>query len=421
MAKSQSKITQQLQRSRRAIKWAMIVVIGLALSKGIIGYFSGSVGLFAQSLDSFTDLIAGSTVYLGLWLAQRPPSQKYPYGYFKAETMAALIVAAFIFSAGLLVLWQAISHILVPTEIVFYDIALLVAIVSIPIIFVKSWYLKKVGSETGSGAVTSVGQNYRMDLYSSLVVLSGLVFEGVGLWWVEALVGFIIGLLILKNSLEISYSSVLTLMDAVTNPDQIEEISKLAKPVLGVQGVHDIKVRHAGLICFGEMHLEVASDLSVAQGHRIAEEIERRIKAAYPETLTFLVHIEPTRIDTFRIAIAVDDSESNPESSPNIHFGSSPYFLLVDIKHREIIHWETLKNPGAALEKQRDIAAANALLNMHVNTLLAGSIDQAPLSILRNALVDVHCLDLERTCANNIKAFLDDQLPHLFATLKSKK
>ena len=416
MTRPQAIINHQLERSRRVIKWAMVIVILLAITKGVVGYFSGSVGLFAQAIDSFTDLIAGSTVYLGLWLAQRPPSQKYPYGYFKAETMAALIVAVFIFGTGLLVLWQAIMHILLPVEIVFYDTALIVATVSIPIIFVKSWYLKKVGRETRSEAVYSIGQDYRMDSYASIVVLIGLVFEGVGIWWAEAIVGFFIGLVILKSSLEISYHSVLTLMDATTDSDQVKEIEKLTIPVRGVQGVHDIKLRYAGPICFGEMHLEVAADLSVTQAYRVSEEIERRVTAAYPEMLTFLVHFEPTKVEVFRIAIAVEKATSTPESLPSLHFGAAPYFLLMDIKYGELVHWEIMKNPGASQKKQRGINSAKALLNINVNTLLAVEMGEAPLSILKNALVDIHCLNPKQTCLANVKAFLNDQLPHLIAT-----
>jgi cation diffusion facilitator family transporter len=421
MAKPKASINRQLERSRRVIKWAMVVVVLLAFTKGIVGYFSGSVGLFAQAIDSFTDLIAGSTVYLGLWLAQRPPSQKYPYGYFKAETMAALIVAVFIFGTGLLVLWQAILHILLPVEIVFYDAALIVATVSIPIIFVQSWYLKKVGRETGSEAVSSIGQDYRMDLYASLVVLIGLIFEGIGIWWAEAVVGFVIGLVILKSSLEISYSSVLTLMDAVTAPEQVKEIEKLASHVRGVQGIHDIKVRQAGPICFGEMHLEVAADLSLSQAYWVSEEIERRVTAAYPKMMTFIVHLEPIKVESFRIAIPVDKANSTPESRPNPHFGSSPYFLLVDVKHGEIFHWKTMKNPGVSQKKQRDLNSAKALLDVNANILLAGEIGETAITILRNALLDVHCLNLTQTCEDNVRAFIDDRLPHLIATPKDDK
>jgi cation diffusion facilitator family transporter len=396
----------------------MVVVILLAFSKGIVGYISGSVGLFAQAIDSFTDLIAGSAVYLGLWLAQRPVSQKYPYGYFKAETMAALIVAVFIFGTCVLVLWQAITHLLLHIVIVHYDITLIVASVSIPIIFVQSWYLKKVGRETKSDAVYSIGQDYRMDLYASVVVLLGLVFEGIGVWWAEAVVGFFIGLVILKSSIEIAHGSVLTLMDAVPDLDQVRAIEELVLQVRGVQGVHDIKVRRAGPIYFGEIHLEVAADLSVAQAHRISTEIERRVTATYPEMLTFLVNIEPTKILFFRIAIPVDSVDATPDSRPATHFGSAPYFLIVRVERSEIKDWSVLKNPGASLAKHRGTSSTKALLEVDVNTVLAGMIGEAPLSILRNALVDVHSIDSLVSCADNVQAFIDDRLPHLIATQK---
>jgi len=137
--------------------------------------------------------------------------------------------------------------------------------------------------------------------------------------------------------------------------------------------------------------------------------------------LTFLVHLEPIKVESFRIAIPVDKANSTPESLPNPCFGSSPYFLLMDVKHRELFHWKTMKNPGASHKKQRGINSAKALLNVNANALLAEGIGETTLSILRNALVDIHCLNLEQTCIDNVRAFLDDKLPHLIATPKDDK
>ncbi|MFX1539189.1 MAG: cation transporter, partial [Promethearchaeota archaeon] len=90
MSHANTRIDKNLTRARHVTKWAIIVVIALATTWFIIAFLSGSVGLLAKGIDSLSDLIATVTVFLGLWLAQRAPSQKYPYGYFKAESMAAL-------------------------------------------------------------------------------------------------------------------------------------------------------------------------------------------------------------------------------------------------------------------------------------------------------------------------------------------
>ena len=412
-------IDENLVRARRAIKWAAAVVIALAITWFIVAFLSGSVGLLAKGIDSLTDLIAIITVFLGLWLAQRPPSQKYPYGYFKAETMAALVVAIFIFITGIGVLWQAFQRFLFPTDLSFLELALIVSIASIPIIFIMSWYLKKVGRETGSNAVYNSGQEFQMDILASIAVVIGLTFTWFGFPWVEPIVGFIIGLIILRGSLQLIYESGLILMDAGQDPEQIKAIEHLAKPIQGVLGVHAIKLRRAGPICFGEMHLEVAGKTTVLQSHLLAEEITTRVREAYPDVLSFLVHVEPVQPVTFRVAFPVDQAKATPDTKPNTHFGSTPHFLIMDIDQRKITLWETMPNPSAEESRQRGKNTAHLLIDAKVEVVFAEKMGETPLSILRNHLIHVHHQNSQASIRRNLEAYLEDELPPLKAKEKT--
>lgn len=380
-----------------------------------MAFLSGSVGLLAKGIDSLADLIAIITVFLGLWLAQRKPDEKYPYGYFKAETMAALIVAVFIFITGMGVLWQAIQRILFPTDLIFLELAILVSILSIPIIFLMSWYLKKVGRESGSNAVYNSGQEKQMDILASIAVFVGLVFTWFGFPWVEPIVGFVIGLFILRSSVQLIYESGLILMDAGQDPEQITAIEQLASPIHGVLGVHAIRLRRAGPICFGEMHLEVAGKTTVLQSHLLAEEIATRIKEAYPDVLSFLVHVEPVLPVTFRVAFPVDQANATPDMQPSTHFGSTPYFLILDIDKRTIALWETMPNPFAKEAKKRGKNAAHLLIDAKVEVVFADKMGETPLSILRNHLIHVYKQNSQASCRRNIDAYLEDELPVLKA------
>jgi len=410
-------IDEHLVRARRVIKWAAFVVIALAITWFVVALLSGSVGLLAKGIDSLTDLIAIITVFLGLWLAQRSPNQKYPYGYFKAETMAALIVAVFVFITGLGVLWQAIQRILFPTDLSFLILALVVSIASIPIIFLMSWYLKKVGRETGSNAVYNTGQEFQMDILASIAVVLGLIFALFGFPWVEPIVGFIIGLFILRSSFQLIFESGLILMDAGQDPEQITAIKQLALPIQGVLGVHAIKLRRAGPICFGEMHLEVPGKTTVFQSHLLAEEISRRIKNAYPDVLTFLVHVEPVLPVTFRVAFPVNQPKATPDTKPNTHFGSTPYFLILDIDKRKITLWETMPNPFAKELKKRGKHTAHLLIDAKVEIVFVDKMGETPLSILQNHLIHVYQQNSQASCRKNIEAYLEDEL----AILKAKE
>ncbi len=412
-------IDENLARGRRTIKRASIVVLILVITWFLIAYLSGSLGLLAKGIDSISDLIAIITVFLGLWLAQRDPDQKYPYGYFKAESLAALIVAVFIFVTGIGVLWQAIQRIFFPIELNFIDLALVVSIATIPVIFVMSWYLKKIGRETGSNAVYNKGQEFQMDILASVAVILGLVFALVGLPWVESIVGFTIGLLILRSSFQLAYDSILILMDAGQDLEKINAIKQLALPILGVLGVHAIKLRRAGPICFGEMHLEVAGKTTVLQSHLLAEEISTRVKQAYPDILSFLVHVEPVQPVTFRVAFPVDQAEATPGSKPSTHFGTTPYFLVMDIDKREIALWEVMPNPAAKESKQRGKNTAHLLIDAKVEIVFADRMGETPLSLLRNHLIQVIQQNSRISCQNNLDAYLEDELPPLKAKVST--
>ncbi len=406
-------IDENLARARRVIKWAATMVVALAITWFTVALLTGSVGLLAKGIDSLTDLIAIITVFLGLWLAQRPPSQKYPYGYFKAETMAALVVAIVIFITGIGVVWHAIQRFLFPTALSFLELALIVSIASIPIIFVMSWYLKKVGRETGSKAVYNSGQEFQMDILASIAVVIGLTFTWFGFPMVEPIVGFIIGLLILRGSLQLIYESGLILMDAGQDPEQIKAIEQLAKPIQGVLGVHAIRLRRAGPICYGEMHLEVAGKTTVLQSHLLAEEIATRVRESYPDVLSFLVHVEPVLPVTFRVAFPVDQVKATPDTKPNTHFGSTPHFLILDIDKRKITLWETMPNPFAKETRQRGKNTAHLLIDAKVEVVFAEKMGETPLSILRNHLIHVYHQNSQANIRKNLESYLEDELPPL--------
>jgi cation diffusion facilitator family transporter len=80
-----------LEKGEKATKVSSFVVALIGLAKGIVGVFSGSISLLAQAVDSLTDVFASLTVYVGLKVAGKKPTDRFPYGYYRAETIASLL------------------------------------------------------------------------------------------------------------------------------------------------------------------------------------------------------------------------------------------------------------------------------------------------------------------------------------------
>lgn len=100
MLKINEKIKIDLKKGERAAQYSSLINLFLAIIKGIVGFLSGSIALIADSIHSFSDIFASLAVYIGLKLSRRKPDEKFPYGYYKVETFASLIVSALIIITG---------------------------------------------------------------------------------------------------------------------------------------------------------------------------------------------------------------------------------------------------------------------------------------------------------------------------------
>lgn len=397
------------KKGETAAKYSSLVVIALGITKGIIGFFSGSVALIAQAVDSLTDLVSILVVYTGLKLAQKEPTEKFPYGYYRAETFASLLVSLFIIGSGLVILYESIMRFIHPQPLSYPLLAMMAAAFSIPFLYLISQYNRKTGEELNSQALLGESKNFMFDIYSSVLVFVGIAALYFGFPWVEPLVGIIISMLILKAGFEIGRDAILTLMDAVITPEHLNKIKEIAENVPGVIGVHDIKIRKSGPLCFGEMHMEVQEDLHVDTAHTISEEVELKAKRACEGLERLNIHIEPGQQMQKTIIIPVK-TDNGLDSQIADHFAEAPYFFFAHIEKDTMISWNIKSNPGAQLEKKKGIKAAEFLRDERVYALIVGHIGKAPYHILRDSIIWMYAIDNQTNIQDLITAFLEKKL-----------
>ncbi len=406
-----------LEKGENVAKISSFAVALIGLAKGIVGFFSGSIALLAQAVDSLTDVFASLAVYVGLKVARRRPTERFPYGYYRAETFASLIVAAFIVVSGVAILRESIMRFLQPEVVSFPHVALSVVAISIPFLYFLAKYNKKIGEEINSQAIVGQAKDFTLDVFSSVLVFVGVLSSYLGTPWIEALIGVLISVFILKAGAELGRDAVLTLMDAVVKPEHIGKIRRLAEEVQGVMGVHDIKIRKSGPFCFGEMHMKAEEGLSVEKAHAIAEEVERKAKQECEELETLMIHMEPAKREKFRIAVPIEE-DKGLESAPKPHFGSASHFIFVDVDQGQIKNWVVKPNPGAKLSKKRGITTAKFLITEKVSTLLAGELGQGPFHMLRDGFVEIYKSQGRRDVRRTVEAYLRGKLEKMVSPKK---
>ena len=181
----QKEKAEEGERIAALATWAVFV---LMIIKGATGLILGSIALLADAVHSFADIFASFIVYLGLKVAKKEPSERFPFGYYKAESLATLLVSVVILSSGIAILYEAYKTI-GSAGAEHPALALLVALVSI----LTSIYLFKIKSEVGtrlkSQALIAGSRQSLVDATASSIVFAGILGAYIRLPSAEAIAG----------------------------------------------------------------------------------------------------------------------------------------------------------------------------------------------------------------------------------------
>ena len=282
----------------RAIRRVLWITMGLNLiataAKLSVGYWTGSLSLIADGIDSVFDSASNVIGLVGIYVAARPADKEHPYGHRKVETMAALIVSGLLFLTTWELIKSAVERLhdpaLVQTEVNFWSFGAL--LVSIAVHTLVVWYEVREGRRLHSDFLVADAQHTRADIFVSLSVVGGLAAVGLGFPLADPILALIIALVIAKIGIDIIRESSPTLMDEVAMPpDQLEQV---AVSVPGVLSCHRVRSRgHEGAV-YADLHLQVDPAMSTEQAHTIAHEVQYRLREHFPDVQDVTIHIEPS-------------------------------------------------------------------------------------------------------------------------------
>lgn len=182
------KIRIDFKKGEKAAIYSSLINLLLAIIKAIIGFLSGSITLIADSIHSFSDIAASA--YVGLKLSGRDTDEKFPYGYYKVESFASLIISILIIIMGIEIALESYKAFLNPNIIQIPLISLTVAALSVFISFLLARYKDKIGKEIGSQALINDGKHSFIDIFSSLIVFIGISSSFLGYLILQGILGF---------------------------------------------------------------------------------------------------------------------------------------------------------------------------------------------------------------------------------------
>ena len=272
---------------------SIIASSSLTISKFIIAIFTNSLGLLSEGMHSGLDVLAALMTLYAIRISRKPPDPEHNYGYAKFESLTSLgavlllfIVAGWIFYEGL----ERIFFKHVVPEVTVFSFGVLIA--SIIVDYGRSRALYKVADKYGSQAIEADALHFRVDMLTSSVVLVGLaIVYFLGIPNADAYSAITVAGLIVYTSLGLGRRTLDVLLDKA--PKGIQ--GQIHESITGFEGIkkaHTIRVRKVGKDTFVDLHIEVPRIFTHDKAHRIATNVENKIKYEVLPNSDVVVHVD---------------------------------------------------------------------------------------------------------------------------------
>ena len=272
----------------------------LTAAKAAAGILGHSQAVLADALHSFTDLGTDIAVILGVRYWTAPADEDHPHGHGRIETLVTVVIGLAIGAVAIGIATRAIRGLRHAPETTPSGIALLVALLSIVVKEILYQWSARVGRAVRSPALVANAWHHRSDAISSIPAAVAVAVTLIDPEWavVDRVGAIVVCLLILQASWHILRPALDQLIDAGAPAADRRLIEELALQIDGVESAHAVRTRYVGADLAVDMHVEVDGGLSVAEGHRIAVAVRRKLLDEGPSVHDALVQIEPHRLPT---------------------------------------------------------------------------------------------------------------------------
>ncbi|MBI3707250.1 MAG: cation diffusion facilitator family transporter [Proteobacteria bacterium] len=290
----------------RAATYASVAVAATLIAAKIVAWMlTDSVSVLSSLIDSLLDAAASVVNLIAVHHALTPADREHRFGHGKAEPLAGLAQAAFIAGSAVLLLLQAGHRLVTPQPIANGEIGIAVMLFSIALTFGLVAFQRYVVARTKSVAISADSLHYRGDvLLNGSVILSLVLSMWLGFKSLDPIFGAAIGVYILFSAYQIARLALDLLMDRELPDIDRARIREIALTHPGVRNVHDMRSRSAGTSIFIQMHLEMEGTISLQTAHEIADAVEVKILAAFPNA-EVIIHEDPEGVIEPRRTFAV--------------------------------------------------------------------------------------------------------------------
>ncbi len=285
-------------QEKQRIAWLSVISnTFLVLMKIVVGTAIGSVSIISEAIHSGIDLVAAVIAFFAVRKSSEPPDSLHQFGHGKIEDLSGFIEAILIFVAAAMIIREAVIKLMGGGETLLVEglgAGVLVMLISGLVNYYVSNRLMKVAKRTESIALASDAWHLRTDVYTSLGVFAGLILiKLTGILILDSVVAIVVACFILKAAYDLTVRSLSDLVDHRLSDEEEEQIRAIiSSHCTQYADFHALRTRRSGPDRFIDLHLCVSKNLTVEEGHDLADHVEKDLKNALPRS-NVSIHVEP--------------------------------------------------------------------------------------------------------------------------------
>lgn len=288
-------VQRKVVRGIRSAQLGLLSNAFLGLTKIIAGVLGNSYALIADGIESSADVLSSLVVWRGLLVSARAADDEHPFGYGKAEAVAAAAVSLMLIAAAIGIFIAGVREILIPHHAP-APFTLIVLGVVIVIKELLARRVFKVGHEVGSIAVKADAWHHRSDALTSVAAFVGILLALIGgPGWEPAddYAAILCALVIGFNGYSLLRPALADLMDRAPERPLLDDVERAAASVPGVLHIEKVLARKVGLGYFVDMHVQAEPTMTLHAAHILSGKVKSAVRGAIPAVIGVLIHMEP--------------------------------------------------------------------------------------------------------------------------------
>ncbi len=283
---------ERLRIGRLSGRIGILANLLLFAVKLIAGLLSHSVSVTADAMNNLSDASSSVVTLLGFRLANKPADVEHPYGHARFEYLSGLFISFLILTVGLERFRSSVRQILIPEEVSFGVVSLVILALSILVkIFLAVWN-NRMGKRIDSGTLLASAQDSRNDVIATLAVLICALIDPYVPVPLDGWAGAAVSVFILFGAVGLLRDTIDPLLGKAPDPEEVEQIRKEILSYPGVLGTHDLMIHDYGPgRKFASVHVEMAAEADPLESHDTIDNIEREFHVRHG--IFLVIHYDP--------------------------------------------------------------------------------------------------------------------------------